>query len=142
MGDVLIPIVVGIVGLIIGGVIGFFVRRYLVDSRIKSVESQAREMLEKADASRKEIEVQAKEEMLKEKNVYGELYSDQQIDICYDAIFDAEYLRCRIIELLRVKPRSVKQLAPLLGVNPSEILPQIALLLLNIANIKNDFSFR
>jgi len=67
----------------------------------------------------------AKEDMLKEKNVYGELYSDRQIDICYDAIIDAEYLRCRIIELLRVKPRSVKQMAVLLGNSPAEVLLQM-----------------
>ena len=67
----------------------------------------------------------AKEDMLKEKNVYGELYSDQQIDICFDAIIDAEYLRCRIIELLRVKPRSVKQLSVLVGHSPSEVLREM-----------------
>ena len=67
----------------------------------------------------------AKEDMLKEKKVYGELYSDRQIDICYNAIIDAEYLRCRIIELLRVKPRSVKQLAVFLEGNSAEVLRQM-----------------
>ncbi len=66
-----------------------------------------------------------KESMLKEKNVYGELYSDRQVDICYDAIFDTEYLRCRILELLRVKNRSVKQLAELIGNSPAEVLREM-----------------
>jgi len=66
-----------------------------------------------------------KESMLKEKNVYGELYSGRQIDICYDGIIDTEYLRCRILDLLRAKNRSVKQIAELLGKSPAEVLREM-----------------
>jgi len=63
-----------------------------------------------------------KEGFLKSRNVYGELYADRQIHICYDAIFRTEFLRCRILETLRQEARSVKQVAEILGMSPGEIL--------------------
>ncbi len=77
------------------------------------------------DAAAKLRRLLEKESMLKEKNVYGELYSGRQVDICYDAIFDTEYLRCRILDLLRVKNRSVKQIAGLIGNSPAEVLREM-----------------
>jgi ribonuclease Y len=62
----LLPVIlVGVAGLVIGAVAGYFLRRYLVDSRIKSVEAKAQEILEQAEATRKSIEIQAKEERIK-----------------------------------------------------------------------------
>ena len=55
---------------------------------------------------------------LKDKNVYGELYAQSQIDICYDAIFRDEYIRCRILEVIRDEARSVPQIAEMLGKPP------------------------
>jgi hypothetical protein len=66
-----------------------------------------------------------KESFLKGKNVYGELYADRQIRICYDAIFRTEYLRCRILEVIRDQARSVKQIAEALGRSPREILQEV-----------------
>ncbi len=66
-----------------------------------------------------------KESFLKGKNVYGELYSDRQVNICYDAIFRAEYLRCRILEVIRDEAQSVKQIAERLGKAPGEILWEV-----------------
>ena len=63
-----------------------------------------------------------KKGFLQEKNVYGELTSGRQIEICYDSIFRTEYLRCRILESLRQEARSVKQVAEILGLSPREIL--------------------
>jgi hypothetical protein len=62
---------------------------------------------------------------LKGKNVYGELYADRQIDICYDAILQSEYLRARILEVIRDEGRSVKQIAEILGKSPGEILWEV-----------------
>jgi hypothetical protein len=62
---------------------------------------------------------------LKGKNVYGELYADRQIDICYDAIFQSEYLRARILEVTRDEARSVKQIAEILGKSPGEVLWEV-----------------
>lgn len=64
MGDLLPTILIGIAGLLLGGVAGYFLRRYLVDSRIKTVEAKAKEILEQAEATKKSIEVQAKDERL------------------------------------------------------------------------------
>jgi hypothetical protein len=66
-----------------------------------------------------------KESFLRGKNVYGELYSDRQIGICYDAIFRAEYLRARILEMTRHQPQSVKKIAEELGESPREILWEV-----------------
>ena len=52
-----------------------------------------------------------RESFLKDKNVYGELYAQRQVDICYDAIFRDEYIRCRILEVIRDTARSVPQIA-------------------------------
>jgi len=62
---------------------------------------------------------------LKDKNVYGELYAERQINICFDAIFRDEYLRCRILEVIRDEARSVKQIAGMLGRSPGEILWEV-----------------
>ena len=66
-----------------------------------------------------------KESFLNGKNVYSELYSGRQIDVCYDAVFRAEYLRARILELTRVEALSVKRIAEELGQSPGEILGEV-----------------
>ena len=66
-----------------------------------------------------------RESFLKDKNVYGELYAQRQVDICYDAIFRDEYIRCRILEILRDEARSVPQIAEMLGKAPGEILWEV-----------------
>ena len=66
-----------------------------------------------------------RESFLKDKNVYGELYAQGQVDICYDAIFRDEYIRCRILEVLRDEARSVPQIAEVLGKSPGEILWEV-----------------
>jgi len=62
---------------------------------------------------------------LKDKNVYGELYAERQINICYDAIFRDEYIRCRILEVIQDEARSVKQIAEMLGKSPGEVLWEV-----------------
>jgi hypothetical protein len=66
-----------------------------------------------------------RESFLKDKNVYGELYAESQINICYDAIFRDEYIRCRILEVIRDEARSVPQIAEALGKSPGEILWEV-----------------
>ena len=68
LGGILITLLVGIIGLAVGGAIGYYLRQYLVDSKIKSVQAQTDDILEKAKASAKEIKVQAKEEGLRLKD--------------------------------------------------------------------------
>jgi ribonuclease Y len=79
MVELWIPIVVGVVALGLGGAIGYFARQRLVDSKIRSVEAQTREMIEEAEATRKQLVVQAKEESLRIKDeVEAELRRRQQ----------------------------------------------------------------
>lgn len=79
MVELLILIVVGVVALGLGGAIGYFARQRLVDSKIRSVEAQTREMIEEAEATRKQLIVQAKEESLRIKDeVEAELRKRQQ----------------------------------------------------------------
>jgi len=66
-----------------------------------------------------------RESFLKDKNVYGALYAESQINICYDAIFRSEYIRCRILEVIRDEARSVPQIAEALGKSPGEILWEV-----------------
>jgi hypothetical protein len=66
-----------------------------------------------------------RESFLKDKNVYGELYAQGQVDICYDAIFRDEYIRCRILEVLQDEAKSVPQIAEVLGKSPGEILWEV-----------------
>ena len=66
-----------------------------------------------------------RESFLKDKNVYGELYAEGQINICYDAIFRDEYLRCRILEVIQGEARSVKQIAEMLERSPGQILSEV-----------------
>ena len=83
------------------------------------IEKQAPEMAEKLK------KIVDKEEFLKDKNVYGELYSNRQIGICFDRIFQAEYLRCRILETVKDSALSAKQIAEIIGKKPGEILREV-----------------
>ncbi len=83
------------------------------------IEKQQPDMAEKL---RRLVE---KEPFLKDGNIYGEIFSDRQIGICYDSIFRTEYLRCRILETIREEARSVKQIAEILGRSPGEILWEV-----------------
>ena len=65
MGNIFPVLITGVASLLIGAIAGYFIRQFLVDSKIKSVEATAKEIIEKAEATRKEIEVQAKEERLR-----------------------------------------------------------------------------
>ncbi len=82
-----------------------------------------------------------KESFLRHGNAYGEGYADRQIELCFDAIFRHEYLRCRIVECTTGQMRSVKELAELLGLDPKEVLKEVVELrrknLLNIETIKD-----
>jgi DNA-binding transcriptional ArsR family regulator len=88
------------------------------------------EMLARIEAQRPEAGARLrrlveKEGLLRAGNVYGEPYSDRQIQICLDAVFRTEYLRAQILEQVREQDRSVKQIAEALGMTPGEILREV-----------------
>ena len=80
---------------------------------------------QRPDMGEKLRNLMGRESFLKDKNVYGELYAQGQIDICYDAIFRDEYIRCRILEVIRDEALSVKQIAEKLGKVPGEVLWEV-----------------
>jgi hypothetical protein len=80
---------------------------------------------QRPDMGEKLRNLMGRESFLKDKNVYGELYAQGQVDICYDAIFRDEYIRCRILEVIRDEARSVPQIAEVLGKSPGEILWEV-----------------
>ena len=77
------------------------------------------------DIGQKLRRLKEKEPFLKQKNVYGEPYSDRQIDICCDALFQTEYLRCRILDSTSQAVRSVKEIAGILGEKPNDVLREV-----------------
>ncbi len=80
---------------------------------------------QRPDMGEKLRNLMGRESFLKDKNVYGELYAQGQVDICYDAIFRDEYIRCRILEVIRDEALSVKQIAEKLGKAPGEVLWEV-----------------
>ena len=99
-------------------------------SKFKLEQPTREEMLaviekQRPDMGEKLRNLLGRESFLKDKNVYGELYAQGQIDICYDAIFRDEYLRCRILEVIQDEARSAKQIAEMLGKSAGEVLWEV-----------------
>ena len=75
MKDILIPILIGVaalvVGLLIGALIGYMIRRKTAEKKIGSAEKEAERIVADAvkagEAKRKEMIVEAKEDILKAK---------------------------------------------------------------------------
>ena len=68
MYNVGITIVVAVLALVLGFGLGFLIRRYTVQARIKKQQQQAEQLLEKADKEVKETILAAKDEALKIRN--------------------------------------------------------------------------
>jgi len=64
----LLNIVTAIAGVLLGGVLGYFVKQYISESRIKSAQTEADRMLEEAQARAKEIELAARDQAIKLRN--------------------------------------------------------------------------
>jgi ribonuclease Y len=66
--DVIWTIVAAIMGLLLGGIGGYFVKQYLSESRIESAKTEAKRLQEEAQAKAKEIELAARDQALKLRN--------------------------------------------------------------------------
>jgi ribonuclease Y len=66
--DIALLVLDGIVSLIIGVAIGYFYHQHLRNRKIQSAEAEAEEIINKAQATSKELEVQAKEEAISLRN--------------------------------------------------------------------------
>jgi hypothetical protein len=86
-----------------------------------------------------------KEPFLRDKNAYGEIFSERQIELSFDPIFQTEYLRAKILEITSGEAKSVKEISQLLNEKPEKILSEIVELrrknLINIHNIKEQTPF-
>jgi len=58
-----LTIVTAIAGVLLGGVLGYFIKQYISESRIKSAQVDAERMLEEAQARAKEIELAARDQV-------------------------------------------------------------------------------
>jgi len=58
-----LTIVTAIAGVLLGGVLGYFIKQYMSESRIKSAQVDAERMLEEAQARAKEIELAARDQV-------------------------------------------------------------------------------
>lgn len=67
MGDLLLPIILGAVGLIVGSVVGYFYRKNIAEAKVGKTEETIKNMLEdaqlRADNIKKETLLEAKEEV-------------------------------------------------------------------------------
>ncbi|MBE6572492.1 MAG: ribonuclease Y [Ruminococcaceae bacterium] len=72
MTEVIIPAVAAVVGLALGILIGFFVRKKIAEAAIKSAEDEAKRIVDEAlktgETKKKELLIEAKEEILRNKN--------------------------------------------------------------------------
>ena len=72
MTEVIIPAVAAVVGLALGILIGFLVRKKIAEAAIKSAEDEAKRIVDEAlktgETKKKEILIEAKEEILRNKN--------------------------------------------------------------------------
>ncbi len=63
-----LTIVTAIAGVLLGGVLGYFIKQYVGESRIKSTQAEAGRLLEEAQARAREIELAARDQSLKLRN--------------------------------------------------------------------------
>ena len=72
MTEVIIPAIAAVVGLALGILIGFFVRKKIAEAAIKSAEDEAKRIVDEAlktgETKKKELLIEAKEEILRNKN--------------------------------------------------------------------------
>jgi len=80
---------------------------------------------EAASAFRLRVLLGREEELTEFMNAYGEKISREEFDALLDEIVRAEFIRYKIHYLTRIKPRSVKELAQILGLKPSIVLRHI-----------------
>jgi hypothetical protein len=77
----------------------------------------------------------------KKGNKYGEMYTRRQFDLAVEPILNTEYIRCKIVDITRTNPMSVKEIANKLELPTGDTLKHITVLqrrnLIKIENMKN-----
>lgn len=80
---------------------------------------------EAASAFRLRVLLGREEELTEFMNAYGEKITEEEFNALLDDVVKAEFIRYKIHYLTRVKPRSVKEIAQILGIKPSAALRHI-----------------
>lgn len=84
-------------------------------------------------------------EFLEKGNKYDERFTKRQFDLAVDPIIKAEYTRCQILELIRKRSMSVKEMASGLQLSTKDTLQHINVLvsrnLVTIGSIKDRVPF-
>jgi len=80
---------------------------------------------EAASAFRLRVLLGREKELTEFMNAYGEKIPEEQFDALLDDVVRAEFIRYKIHHLTKIKPRSVKELAEILGIKPSAVLRHI-----------------
>lgn len=88
--------------------------------QLKAVRSQDRELAENLSKLRKKART-----LQREGNVYGESYSPRQVELSIGRILEAEAQRAGVQKALRKTPKSVKDLAEELGLDPQVVVAHI-----------------
>lgn len=79
--DIVVVLIDTIISLGLGFAAGYFYLRYVTNKKIKSAEEQAAEILAKAEAASKEMDVQAKEEAIRVRNEAEEEIARKRRDL-------------------------------------------------------------
>jgi ribonuclease Y len=61
----IMTIVTALVGILVGGMLGYFIKQYLSESRLKSAQGEAERLIEEARAQAKEVELTAQDQAIK-----------------------------------------------------------------------------
>ncbi len=70
-------------------------------------------------------------------NVFGEEYPKETFKELLETTVRDEYVKARIVNLTRKEPRSVREMAPELGLDPAEVLRMVTILRgRNIVDVK------
>jgi ribonuclease Y len=63
-----LTIAIALVSLLVGGALGYFIKQYISESRVKSAQSEAERLLEEARSQAKDIELSARDEAIRIRN--------------------------------------------------------------------------
>ena len=66
--DSVLTIITAVSGILVGGILGYFIKQYIGESRIRSAQAEAERLLEEARARAREIELGARDQALELRN--------------------------------------------------------------------------
>jgi ribonuclease Y len=68
MDDMMLTIITALTGALVGGTLGYLIKQYISESRVKSAQSEAQRLVEEAQSRAREIELAARDQALELRN--------------------------------------------------------------------------